>query len=139
MVAHEKLLVDKKMDTSLPKEPTPEISPANVPDSDIAQLEQCKPVCKINDVISKVPVSSKTSEERGIDAFLDNVNKKKVSDEIRKRKKEEKLQRESIVQGSTVASPSCNSEKENRVISEILEVSKKPFPQGTIEIGRAHV
>ncbi|CAG8819876.1 44726_t:CDS:2 [Gigaspora margarita] len=36
MVAHEKLLVDKKMDTSLSKEPTPEILPANVPDSDIA-------------------------------------------------------------------------------------------------------
>uniref|UniRef100_U9TAC0 Uncharacterized protein n=2 Tax=Rhizophagus irregularis TaxID=588596 RepID=U9TAC0_RHIID len=62
MVAHyEKPLVDKEMDTSLPEEPTPEVSPTNIPDS---QFEQCKPVCKINNAVSKVPVSSKISEER---------------------------------------------------------------------------
>ncbi|UZN99445.1 uncharacterized protein OCT59_000716 [Rhizophagus irregularis] len=39
MVAHyEKPLVDKEMDTSLPEEPTPEVSPTNIPDS---QFEQC--------------------------------------------------------------------------------------------------
>ncbi|PKC54400.1 hypothetical protein RhiirA1_403648 [Rhizophagus irregularis] len=62
MVAHyEKPLVDKEMDISLPEEPTPEVSPTNIPDS---QFEQCKPVCKINNAVSKVPVSSKISEER---------------------------------------------------------------------------
>ncbi|GES92999.1 hypothetical protein RCL_jg28285.t1 [Rhizophagus clarus] len=45
----------RKMDFSLPEEPIPEVLPANVPDSDIAQLEQCKPVC---DVVSKVPINS---------------------------------------------------------------------------------
>jgi hypothetical protein len=43
------------------------------------------PVCKINDAVSKVTVSSKTSEEREIDAFLDNVKKKKVSNELRQK------------------------------------------------------
>ncbi len=51
-------------DTSLPKELIPEVSPA----------------------------SSKSSKEMEIDAFLDSVHKEKVSDEIRQRNREKKLQ-----------------------------------------------
>ena len=51
-------------DTSLPKELVPEVSPA----------------------------SSKSSKEMEIDAFLDSVHKEKVSDEIRQRNREKKLQ-----------------------------------------------
>ena len=121
---HGKLLENKEIDDFSFEEPV------NIPDSVIAQLEQCEPVCKINDAVSKVTVSSKTSEERGMDAFLDNVNKKKVSDEIRQRKREEKLQRESIAQDLVIASSSCISEKDDRMISEILEEFEKTVPSG---------
>ena len=122
---HEKLLEDKEMDDCLLKQ-----TPVDIPDSVIAQLEQCEPVCKINDAVSKVTVSSKTSEERGMDAFLDNANKKKVSDEIRQRKREKKLQRESIAQDLVIASSSCISEKDDRMISEISEEFEKTVPSG---------
>jgi hypothetical protein len=51
-------------------------------------------------------------------------NKRKVSDEIRQRKREEKLQCESTAQDPTVANSLSNSEKDNRMISEN---SEKPF------------
>ncbi|CAG8794343.1 12553_t:CDS:2 [Gigaspora margarita] len=38
-----------------------------------------------------VPANSRSSEEKIVDSFLDEVNKKRVSDEIRQRKREEKL------------------------------------------------
>ncbi|PKY47599.1 BTB-domain-containing protein [Rhizophagus irregularis] len=59
--------IDKEIDDLIPKEP------ANVPDSVIAQLKQCKPDCKINNT------SSKLLEDRDLDAFLDEVQKKKES------------------------------------------------------------
>ncbi|CAB4440921.1 unnamed protein product [Rhizophagus irregularis] len=54
------------------------------------------PVCETNDVVSEVrlsidnpvPASSKSSENRKTDAFLDEVNKKNVSDSIRQRNRE---------------------------------------------------
>ncbi|PKK64275.1 BTB-domain-containing protein [Rhizophagus irregularis] len=55
----------KEINDLIPKEP------ANVPDSVIAQLKQCKPDCKINNT------SSKLLEDRDLDAFLDEVQKKK--------------------------------------------------------------
>src|SRR2546421_7594575 len=48
---HGKLLEDKGMDDFSSEEPV------DIPDSVIAQLEQCEPVCKINDAVSKVTVS----------------------------------------------------------------------------------
>ncbi len=56
------------------------------------------------------------------------MNKKNVSDEIRQRKREEKLQRESIVQDLTVASPSYNSEKDDQIILKISEEFEKTVP-----------
>ncbi len=70
-------------DILLPKESILEVLFANIPNS---QLKQCKPICKINNVISKILISFKTLKKREIDAFLDNMNKKKISNEIRQRK-----------------------------------------------------
>src|SRR5438876_10679661 len=50
-------------------------------------------------------LNGKPLEEKDMDSFLLEAHKKIVSDEIRQKKREEKLQRE-----STVASPSYNSE-----------------------------
>src|SRR6266496_6446586 len=61
-------------------------------------------------------LNGKLLEEKDMDSFLLEAHKKIVSDEIRQRKREEKLQRE-----STVASQSYNSEKDDRIISEISE------------------
>ena len=57
------------------------------------------PVCETNDAVPEVrlsidnpvPASSKPSEDRKTDAFLNKVNKKNVSDSIRQRNREKKL------------------------------------------------
>ncbi|RIA83909.1 hypothetical protein C1645_833087 [Glomus cerebriforme] len=76
---HEKPLVDKEMDTSLlPEELIPEV---------IAKQS----VSAIN--ISVMDQRDQTSlEDKETVAFLDEVHKKKISDEIRQRNKEKKLQ-----------------------------------------------
>ncbi|PKY56466.1 hypothetical protein RhiirA4_476785 [Rhizophagus irregularis] len=79
---------DKEID-DFPEEP------ANVPYFVITQLKRCKPDHKVNDVVLEVPASSMLSEEKKIDSFLDKINKKKVSDKIRKRKRKKKLQNDS--------------------------------------------
>lgn len=48
----------KELDTLFPEEPD------NVPDSVIAQLKQCKPNCKINDIDSKS--SDKSAQDGSI-------------------------------------------------------------------------
>ncbi|PKK58610.1 hypothetical protein RhiirC2_763314 [Rhizophagus irregularis] len=58
------------------KDSSPE-KPADIPDSIVAN--------------ETVPANSKSSEEKTMDSFLDEVNKKRVSDGIRQRKREEKL------------------------------------------------
>ncbi|GES77052.1 hypothetical protein GLOIN_2v1695450 [Rhizophagus clarus] len=70
-------------------------------------------------------LNGKSLEEKDMDSFLLEAHKKIVSDEIRQRKREEKLQRE-----STVASPSYNSEKDDQVILEISGEFKKTVPSG---------
>ncbi|UZO17385.1 uncharacterized protein OCT59_008741 [Rhizophagus irregularis] len=75
---HEKPLVDKKMDTSLPEEPIPEvIAKQSVSAVNISVMDQCDPT---------------TLEDKETNAFLDEVRKKKISDEIRQRNREKKLQ-----------------------------------------------
>ncbi|CAB5384768.1 unnamed protein product [Rhizophagus irregularis] len=79
----------------------PEVSPANVPDSDIAQLKHHAPVCEAVPEIT-VPVSpSLCEDDKKTDEFLDLVQKKSVSDRIRQRNKEKKIQRESVNQDVT--------------------------------------
>src|SRR4051794_11558871 len=58
------------------KDSSPE-KPADIPDSIVAN--------------ETVPANSKLTEEKTMDSFLDEVNKKRVSDGIRQRKREEKL------------------------------------------------
>ncbi|CAB5384766.1 unnamed protein product [Rhizophagus irregularis] len=73
----------------------PEVSPANVPDSDIAQLKHHAPVCEAVPEIT-VPVSpSLCEDDKKTDEFLDLVQKKSVSDRIRQRNKEKKIQQPS--------------------------------------------
>jgi hypothetical protein len=75
---HEKPLVDMKMDTSLPEEPIPEvIAKQSVSAVNISVMDQC---------------GQTSLEDKETDAFLDEVHKKKISDEIRQRNREKKLQ-----------------------------------------------
>jgi hypothetical protein len=77
-----KSLADEKMDGSFyekvcfnKEEQMPEVSPANVPDSDIAQLKHHVPVCEAVPEIT-VPVSpSLHKDDRKTDEFLDLVQK----------------------------------------------------------------
>ena len=87
---HGKSLVD---DGPYQEEQIPEILPTNVPDSDIAQLKHTS-VCEANVIVPEIMVPASPSlceDNRKMDAFLDEVHKKKVSDEIRQRKREKKL------------------------------------------------
>ena len=71
----------------------PEVSPANVPDSDIAQLKQHTPVYEANDIVPEITVPASPSlceDDRKADEFLDLVQKKSVSDGIRQRNKEKR-------------------------------------------------
>ncbi|CAG8700570.1 19772_t:CDS:2, partial [Racocetra fulgida] len=54
--------------------------------------EPVNPDHKENDVVPEVPASPRTSEEKKMDFFLDEVNKKRVGDEIRQCNREKKLQ-----------------------------------------------
>ncbi|PKC00572.1 hypothetical protein RhiirA5_427977 [Rhizophagus irregularis] len=80
-----KVIEDKKIDDYPEK-------PANVSYSIMTQLKRCKSDHEVNDVMLEVLASSMLSEEKKLDFFLDEVNKKKVSNEIRKRKRKKKLQ-----------------------------------------------
>src|SRR3954468_3851870 len=69
---HEKPLVDKETDTSLPEELIPEvIAKQSVSTVNIPVIDQC---------------DQKSLEDKETDAFLDGMHKKKVSNEIRQRK-----------------------------------------------------
>ncbi|GES91995.1 hypothetical protein GLOIN_2v1790949 [Rhizophagus clarus] len=91
-----KSIVDKKIGDFIPEEP------ANVSDSVIAQPKQCKSP-QIKKVTTKVNHQGRSLEDRKMDAFLDEMHKKKVSNDIRQRKREKKLQGELIVQESSPA------------------------------------
>ncbi|CAG8722470.1 14701_t:CDS:2, partial [Dentiscutata erythropus] len=91
-VIDNKVIENKEIDDFYPEEP------ANVPHSVMTQFERCKPDHKENDVVPEVPASPRTSEEKKMDFFLDEVNKKRVGDEIRQRNREKKLLHESANQ-----------------------------------------
>ncbi|RIA94450.1 hypothetical protein C1645_734751 [Glomus cerebriforme] len=78
--------------------------------------------------------SKSLEDDRETDSFLDEVHKKKVSDEIRQRRRKEKLQHESIAQDLMIASSSCISEKDDRMISEISGEFEKTVPSGNDRI-----
>ncbi|GES90605.1 hypothetical protein GLOIN_2v1766209 [Rhizophagus clarus] len=80
--ANTKSIDDKEIDNFIPEEP------ANVSDSVIAQLNQYKPP-QIEET-TKVNHQERLLKDRKTDAFLDEVHKKKVSDEIRQRKRKKK-------------------------------------------------
>ncbi|PKK58082.1 hypothetical protein RhiirC2_796894 [Rhizophagus irregularis] len=58
-----------------------------------------------NSVVAIDQLNNESLEDKETDDFLDEMHKKKISDEIRERKRKEKLHRESIVQDSLI---SCN-------------------------------
>jgi hypothetical protein len=94
---HEKPLVDKETDNSLPEEPIPEvIAKQSVSTVNIPVMDQC---------------DQKSLEDKETDTFLDEVHNKKVSNEIRQRKRKKKLQGELIVQDSSPAiNTSCEAD-----------------------------
>ncbi|GBC03375.1 hypothetical protein RclHR1_00510006 [Rhizophagus clarus] len=79
----------------------------------------------------KSSVDTSLPEDKETDAFLNEVHKKKGSDEIRQRRRKEKLQHESIAQDLMIASI---SEKDDRAISEISGKFEKTVPSGTSRI-----
>jgi hypothetical protein len=89
---HEKPLVD---DTSLPEEPIPEVLPEISASNNNADI--------------------KPSEDKKMDSFLDEVYKKKVSNEIRQRNREKKLLCESSTKDLSVSKgPASSVDKESR-------------------------
>jgi hypothetical protein len=78
--------------------------PSNISDSTF-NSNVCKPI----------RTETKSLEDKETDDFLDEVHKKKVSDEIRQRNKEKKIQRESIVPSdlSCVTETSLRNHDEN--------------------------
>src|SRR5688572_18967218 len=111
MMPTPKSMDDKEIDNFIPEEP------ANVPGSVIAQLNQCKPP-QIEET-TKVNHQERLLEDRKTDAFLDEVHKKKVSDEIRQRKREKKLSKAPFAQhvvsqdSSSITSESFHCVKES--------------------------
>src|SRR3954453_6877513 len=87
----------------LPEELIPEvIAKQSVSTVNIPVMDQC---------------NQKSLEDKETDAFLDEMHKKKVSDEIRQRKREKKLQGELVVQESP---PAINTSCEADLSSESL-------------------
>ncbi|GES93089.1 hypothetical protein GLOIN_2v1739352 [Rhizophagus clarus] len=86
------------------------------------------PDCETKDAIPKVQFStnnsisanSKTSEDREMDAFLDDAYKKSVSDGLRQRNKKKKLQNDLIAQDSVIP-----DSRNDQLISENLESLEK--------------
>jgi hypothetical protein len=114
----------------------PEVSADD--DSVVDQLKQHAPVCKVNDNSSNNGTSNfnsvvdqpahkvigapnnnaniKSMKERETDTFLDEVYKKRVSDEIRQRNREKKLLHESASKdlSDCYATSSVTQDKESR-------------------------
>ena len=94
---HEKPLVDKEMDTLLPEELIPEmIAKQSASAVNIPVMEQC---------------DQTSLEDKETDAFLNEVHKKKISDEIRQRNREKKLLHESANQEASSISQDISSVK----------------------------
>ncbi len=94
---HEKPLVDKEMDTLLPEELIPEmIAKQSASAVNIPVMEQC---------------DQTSLEDKETDAFLNEMHKKKVSDEIRQRNREKKLLHESANQEASSISQDISSVK----------------------------
>ena len=115
--ANTKSIEDKEIGDFIPEEP------ANVSDSVIAQPKQCKPP-QIEEVTTKVNHQGRSLEDRKTDAFLDEVHKKRVSDEIRQRNKEKKIQRESTAPSdlSCVTETSLRNHDENESNTKTVNI-----------------
>ncbi|CAB4407858.1 unnamed protein product [Rhizophagus irregularis] len=84
-------------------------------------IPDCETVPKMQfSTNNSVSANSKSSEDREMDAFLDDAHKKSIGDEIRQRNKEKKLQRDLIAQDSVV--PDSGNDW---MISENLESHEK--------------
>ncbi|UZO22123.1 uncharacterized protein OCT59_014495 [Rhizophagus irregularis] len=76
-----------------------------------------------SNVCKPIRTETKSLEDKGTDDFLDEVRKKRVSDEIRQRNKEKKIQRESTVPSdlSCVTETSLRNHDENEsLVTEIV-------------------
>lgn len=84
--------------------------PSNTSDSTF-NSNVCKPIC----------TEIKSLEDKGMDDFLDEVHKKRVSNEIRQRNKEKKIQHESTVPFdlSCIIETSLRNHDENKVTQKL--------------------
>ncbi|PKY33155.1 hypothetical protein RhiirB3_451854 [Rhizophagus irregularis] len=94
---------------------------------DPAQPKQCKPP-HIEEVTTKVNSDQGRSlEDRKTDVFLDKVHKKKVSDEIRQRKREKKLEEHNLLPEAT--SQKKSDSEQTAINRKGLQSSQTPYNQ----------
>ncbi|GBB96797.1 hypothetical protein RclHR1_28370001 [Rhizophagus clarus] len=109
-------LVDKEMDTSLPEEPIPEVTAKqSVSAVNIPVMDQC---------------DQTSLEDKETDAFLDEVHKKKVSNEIRQRKREKKLSQSHVLSQD---SSSTTSESLHREADLSMTNTKHDLPEQVVK------
>ncbi|GES76650.1 hypothetical protein GLOIN_2v1882276 [Rhizophagus clarus] len=109
-------LVDKEMDTSLPEEPIPEVTAKqSVSAVNIPVMDQC---------------DQTSLKDKKTDTFLDEVHKKKVSNEIRQRKREKKLSQSHVLSQD---SSSTTSESLHREADLSMTNTKHDLPEQKIE------
>ncbi|RIA79595.1 hypothetical protein C1645_840321 [Glomus cerebriforme] len=118
------------------EEQVPEVSLANIPDSDIAQPKHHTPVYEAKVIVPEITVPTSPllcKDDRKTDEFLDMVQKKSVSNRIRQRNKEKKIQRESVNQdiiseptyvAETDSDDNNSKEPSDRSILEKSEISR---------------
>ncbi|GET55241.1 hypothetical protein GLOIN_2v1738149 [Rhizophagus irregularis DAOM 181602=DAOM 197198] len=77
-----------------------------------------------SNVCKPIRTETKSLEDKGTDDFLDEVRKKRVSDEIRQRNKEKKIQRESTVPSdlSCVTETSLRNHDENESNTKTVNI-----------------
>ncbi|CAG8618799.1 3624_t:CDS:2, partial [Racocetra fulgida] len=114
------------------KEVTSEVSAVDVSDS--SSIHEVHSQLKLSEQIEevpKVPDQGKTSEDMETDAFLDEVQKKSISNEIRKRNREKKLSKagqeqislqkisDTVVSGISSSEKPTSTKNGHEVIQEI--------------------
>jgi hypothetical protein len=96
-------------------------------DDDIKEIKQSSASTSSvenSDICQPIRTETKTLEEKETDAFLNEVHKKSIGNEIRKRNKEKKLLRESVIRETPSISQNTTSNATNERTSRVLQLVK---------------